>query len=106
MKFLRMKKNMYFTTSQLIKYTRNLAVCVIFGTYFQQIRDGRNEDSELIKRFCETSAFSVAASQHFMFIRFINGGHLKDLVVSAEYFVFGKFAVAVVIRITLLNCRK
>ncbi|XP_022314723.2 cubilin-like [Crassostrea virginica] len=58
------------------------------STDFIEIRDGRNEDSELIKRFCETSAFSVAASQHFMFIRFINGGHLKDLVVSAEYFVF------------------
>lgn len=60
---------------------------------FKQIRDGRNEDAELIKRFCQTTAFSVAATQNFMFLRFINGAILNDLVVSAEYFVFGKFTV-------------
>ncbi|XP_062570794.1 cubilin-like [Saccostrea cucullata] len=55
---------------------------------FIEIRDGPNENSELIRRYCENSAFSVAATQNFMFIRFINGGNLRDLVVSAEYFVF------------------
>lgn len=47
----------------------------------------------MIKRFCQKTAFSVAATQNFMFLRFINGATFNDLVVSAEYFVFGKFTV-------------